>query len=166
LKTFIVRIYRYKKNKKPALVGTAEEVGRKAKQAFTNIDELWEILKSVKLKARKLKYGDERRNEIRIERKLPCVFNSQKHGLKATITNYSKHGMCIKIDKRIALLSKELFQLISDNFRIKVHAVWSESNSGPSRTMSGFKVVDGQLNLNDIKKSKNIVIKEISKIVH
>ena len=46
LATFIVRLYRFQKNKPRALLGVVEEVGRKGKKAFTNYDELWGILNS------------------------------------------------------------------------------------------------------------------------
>ena len=45
---YIVRIYRSKKNSPQNLVGVIEEVGIRGKKAFTNYDELWEILKSPK----------------------------------------------------------------------------------------------------------------------
>jgi hypothetical protein len=44
LANYIVRIYRFNKNKPGHLVGVVEEVGLKGKKAFTNYDELWEIL--------------------------------------------------------------------------------------------------------------------------
>jgi hypothetical protein len=43
---YIVRIYRFKKDDPRGLVGVVEEVGIKGKRAFTNYDELWEILNS------------------------------------------------------------------------------------------------------------------------
>jgi len=48
---YVVRIYRFDENNPRHLVGVVEEVGIKGKKAFTNYDELWEILnitKSVK----------------------------------------------------------------------------------------------------------------------
>jgi len=44
--SYIIHIYRFKKNNPRALVGVVEEVGAKGKKAFTNYDELWEILSS------------------------------------------------------------------------------------------------------------------------
>jgi hypothetical protein len=44
LATYIVRLYRFQKNKPRSLMGVVEEVGAKGKKAFTNYDELWEIL--------------------------------------------------------------------------------------------------------------------------
>jgi len=46
--SYIVRIYRFQKNKPHALLGVVEEVGKTGKKAFTHYDELWEILNSAK----------------------------------------------------------------------------------------------------------------------
>jgi hypothetical protein len=46
VKTYILRIYRYKKGKPHNLVGLVEEVGAKGSRGFTNFEELWEILNS------------------------------------------------------------------------------------------------------------------------
>ena len=45
---YVVRIYRFKKNNPRTLIGVVEEVGVKEKRAFTNYDELWDILLSSK----------------------------------------------------------------------------------------------------------------------
>jgi hypothetical protein len=52
---YIIRIYRYEKNKPQSLVGVVEEVGKKGKKAFNTYDELWEILNSAKKKESKTK---------------------------------------------------------------------------------------------------------------
>jgi hypothetical protein len=44
--SYIIHIYRFKKNNPRALVGLVEEIGTKEKKAFTNYDEFWEILSS------------------------------------------------------------------------------------------------------------------------
>jgi len=49
---FVVRIYRYDKKNPRHLVGVVEEVGVKGKKAFSNYDELWDILISSKSKKR------------------------------------------------------------------------------------------------------------------
>lgn len=46
--SYIVRIYRFRRNKPHALLGVVEEVGKKGMKAFTHYDELWEILNSAK----------------------------------------------------------------------------------------------------------------------
>jgi hypothetical protein len=60
LANYIVRIYRLDKKSPRHLVGVVEEVGVKGKKAFTNYDELWEILISSKSTAQK-----QRRKEVK-----------------------------------------------------------------------------------------------------
>ncbi len=43
----LIHIYRFNKNKPKTLVGVVEEIETKEKKAFTNYDELWEILNSL-----------------------------------------------------------------------------------------------------------------------
>ncbi len=43
-KNYIIRIYRCEKNNPRNLVGMVEEVGVEERRAFTNLDELWNIL--------------------------------------------------------------------------------------------------------------------------
>jgi len=45
---YIIRIYRFEKDKPRSIVGLIEEVGKKGKKAFNTYDELWEILNSPK----------------------------------------------------------------------------------------------------------------------
>lgn len=42
--SFVVRIYRYEQDKGDRLLGTVERVGKDSKEAFTCVDELWQIL--------------------------------------------------------------------------------------------------------------------------
>jgi hypothetical protein len=44
--SYIVRIYRLDKKRHGGVVGVVETVGKELKTAFTNLDELWNILKS------------------------------------------------------------------------------------------------------------------------
>jgi hypothetical protein len=62
---YVVRIYRFDKNNPRNLVGVVEEVGVKGKKAFTNYDELWEILISSKSITQKQKG-----NEVTISKKV------------------------------------------------------------------------------------------------
>jgi len=57
----IVRIYRFEKDKPKSLVGVVEEVGVEGKKAFTNYDELWDILISSKSISQKQK---QKRKEV------------------------------------------------------------------------------------------------------
>ncbi len=44
MNNYILRIYRLSRKKPHSLVGLVEQVGVKEKKAFTNVQELWEIL--------------------------------------------------------------------------------------------------------------------------
>jgi hypothetical protein len=46
VKSYILRIYRFDPKSPNCLVGLAEEVGVEDKKAFTNLHELWDILRS------------------------------------------------------------------------------------------------------------------------
>lgn len=48
LNTYIVRVYRRRNGIPHGLVGVVEEVGKKEKRAFSNLDDLWDILKCQK----------------------------------------------------------------------------------------------------------------------
>jgi hypothetical protein len=58
---YIVRIYRFEKDKPKSLVGVVEEVGVEGKKAFTNYDDLWDILISSKSISQKQK---QKRKEV------------------------------------------------------------------------------------------------------
>jgi len=55
---YVVRIYRFDMNNPRHLVGVVEEVGIKGKKAFTNYDELWDILNSPKRTKARRKRGE------------------------------------------------------------------------------------------------------------
>ena len=44
LESYIIRIYRAEINNPRNIIGVVEEVGAEEKRAFTNIEELWNIL--------------------------------------------------------------------------------------------------------------------------
>ena len=46
MKDYLIKIHRRKKNDPRRLVGVVEEVGVEGNKAFSNLDELWEILNS------------------------------------------------------------------------------------------------------------------------
>jgi len=58
LATYIVRIYRSKKGKPRGIVGVVEQIGVKGREAFTDCDELWEIIgpsKKIRLTSKETK---------------------------------------------------------------------------------------------------------------
>jgi len=54
LDSYVVRVYRREKDNPRLLVGTVEKVGKRGKSAFTNMDELWEIVDEGAGKAKRL----------------------------------------------------------------------------------------------------------------
>ncbi len=67
--SYIVRIYRFKKNNPRHLVGIVEEVGVDGRRAFSNLEELWELLNTSE----------------------KC-FQKRQRGGKAAVLSTSKHG--------------------------------------------------------------------------
>ncbi len=65
MENFIVRIYRYERDKPNKLMGIVEKVGEEGKKAFTHIDELWEILNRSRPVSKHGEIGKERRAQIR-----------------------------------------------------------------------------------------------------
>ncbi len=157
MKKYIVSIYRHKPDKPESIVGIAEEVGVKGKMAFTNLDELWEILNPVKdeLKQSKRrevpftrKYGIEKRNEVRIKKEIPFVFMYKKRNLDASTMNYSRNGLGIKIHEKVNLPVGDIMNLQLKDSSAKAEVIWVDKKSDPPVTMAGFKIVEGRLNLN------------------
>jgi hypothetical protein len=55
MENYIVRIYKRKKDDPYAYVGVVEEAGMKGKKAFTNVEELYEILRPKKKDRQKVR---------------------------------------------------------------------------------------------------------------
>jgi len=162
LESFIVRIYRHEKKKPRSLVGVVERVGVEEKKAFTNLDELWEILSSIKKEPRQSGkseihfsrvYENEKRNEVRIKKEIPFVLIFHKKNLNACTVNYSKHGLGVKIYKKVALPVGDVVDLQPRNSNVKAEVRWVDHKSHPSATVAGFQIVDGTLNLKELKKA-------------
>jgi hypothetical protein len=58
---YIIRIYRREKDNPRKLVGVVEEVGVQGKKAFTDLDDLWEILNSPEGDVKRQKKDGERK---------------------------------------------------------------------------------------------------------
>jgi hypothetical protein len=161
LKSFVVRIYRFKKKKPRMLVGVVEEVGVKGRKAFTNLDELWEIFTTVENNAKKLRRGEipERRNERRIKKEIPFVFIFGKRNLDASTMNYSENGLGIKIFKKFALPVGDTVNLKIKDSAAKAEVMWVKKEIDPPVTMAGLKIVDGALNLKGVRKNTSFIMR-------
>jgi hypothetical protein len=67
METYIVRIYRREEDSPRILVGVVEEVGVEGNKAFTNSDELLDILNSKEKELLKSKRGRQRGCDERID---------------------------------------------------------------------------------------------------
>lgn len=60
--SYIIRIYRYEKDRPQRLVGTVEKAGEEGKKAFTHVEELYTILSNAdRLLKKRKKKDDEKR---------------------------------------------------------------------------------------------------------
>jgi hypothetical protein len=162
LESFIVRIYRHEKKKPRGLVGVVEQVGVEEKKAFTNLDELWSILSSIKKEPRQSGkseihvnsiYESEKRNEVRIKKEIPFIFIYKKHNFNASTVDFSRNGLGVKIFEKTPLRVGDVSHLHIKDSKAKAQVKWVDKKSDPSMTMAGFKVVDGRLNLKGVKKA-------------
>jgi len=157
LKKYIVSIYRGEKDKPRSLVGVVEKVGVKGRMAFTNLDELWEILNNAKNEMKQskkseapfdIKYGIERRDEVRIKKEVPFVFIYKKRNLDASTINYSRNGLGVKIYEKVSLPVGDILNLQLKDFSAKAEIIWVDKKSDPPITMAGFRIVEGGMDLN------------------
>ena len=156
MKKFIVSIYRCEPNNPRSIVGVAEEVGVEGKRAFTNFDELWEILNPEKDAPGQSirrgihftgKYGNEKRNEVRIRKEIPFGFTYREHNINASTIDFSKKGLGIKIFDEIPMPVGDIVNLKVRDSSAKAEVRWVNKESAPSVTMAGFQIVDGTLNI-------------------
>jgi hypothetical protein len=165
VESFIVRIYRGEKDNPRSFVGIVEEVGVEEKKAFTNLDELWKILNSIKHELTKpatrilLKKEDENRREVRTSKEIPFPFIFNKRKLKAETVNISNHGLSIRINENISLQAGNIVSLQTNDKSQKATLMWVDSHSHPSVTMAGFHLTDGKLNLKGVRKNIHLVMR-------
>jgi hypothetical protein len=165
MESYIVRIYRGEKNNPRSFVGIVEEVGVEEKKAFTNIDELWNILISIKHELTKpatrilLKKENDSRKELRTNKEIPFSFIYNKRKLKAETVNISKHGLSIRINEKISLPVGNIVDLQTNDKSEKAKLIWVDGHSHPSATIAGFHFMDGKLNLQAVKKNTHLVMR-------
>ena len=169
LDSFIIRIYRCKKDKSKSLVGVAEKVGNKEPLAFTSLYELWGILTSSRkrlMQPKKIRvsttgwYKTERRNEIRLKKEIPLVFIFNKRKCNGNTVNCSKNGLGLKIHKEIELPVGNVISLRAKDCCAKAQVVWIDGKSHPAATIAGFRIVEGSLNLKGARKDTKLMMKD------
>ena len=163
MESYIIRIYRGDHKHPRDLVGVVEEVGVKEKKAFTNLEELYDILKSIKNKPGHSKqsnifpsrrYETEKRNELRLVKKIPCTLNFGKKRMRAEIFNCSKNGIGLRISDRFQLPVGDTLRLRVKDSDLKAQVKWIDHKSDSSMTCAGFEIVDGKLNMRGTKERR------------
>ena len=77
--SYVVRVYRQEKDNPRMLVGTIEKVGKRGRAAFTNMDELWEIVdEGAGSSGKKAKVKEEREREMLAKGRRPERANAHK----------------------------------------------------------------------------------------
>jgi len=160
VESYIVHIYRGDHRHSRNLVGIVEEVGVKEKKAFTNLDEFWDILKSIKNKPGHPKqnniflsnhYETEKRNEVRKTREVPCILICNNRKMKAETVNCSKNGIAIKISDKIKLPVGDTLKFKVKDNTLKGKIKWVDYKSDSSMTCAGLEIIDGKLNMRGMK---------------
>lgn len=168
MESYIVRIYRGDKKNPRSLIGIVEEVGIDEKRAFTNLDELWAILQSIKnwpeqsTKSSRnpfvKKFLTEKRDEVRTIKAIPFAFITNENKFNARTVDICKNGLCIEIPKKIPLAIGDISQLKVKDSNMKAQVRWVDHKSDPSVTRAGFKIMDGKLNLRNMNRGTYLVI--------
>jgi predicted ABC-class ATPase len=160
VESYIIRIYRGDHKHPRDIVGIVEEVGVKEKKAFTNLDELYDILKFIKEKPGQQKkkkiflsdhYEAERRNEVRKSKEIPCTLICNKKNVKAESVNCSKQGIAIRVADKIPLPVGDTLKFRMKNCDMKAQVKWVDHKSDPSITLAGLEIIDGTLDMRGMK---------------
>ena len=61
--------------------------------------------------------------------------------------NISSDGICVKIFGRIALATGEILDLYVKDSYVKAQVVWASDSADTSVTVTGLKLLQGQLSL-------------------
>ena len=160
MESYIIRIYRGDHKHPRDLVGIVEEVGVKEKKAFTNLNELWDILRSIKAKPGQPKQNNiflsnnfeiEKRNEVRKTKEVPCILICNKKSVKAETVNCSKNGIAIKISDNIKLPVGNTLKFKMKDNTLKGKVKWVDYKSDSSMTCAGLEIIDGKLDMRGMK---------------
>jgi hypothetical protein len=163
VESYIIRIYRGGHKHPRNLVGIVEEVGVKEKKAFTTLDELYDILKSIKDKPGQRKqnniflsnhYETEKRSEIRFNKEIPCTLICNRKHVKAEAMNCSKKGLGIRTADKIPLPVGDTLKFIVKDTDLKAQVKWVDYKSEPSMTFAGFEIIGGKLDMRGMRERR------------
>lgn len=156
MESYIIRIYRGDHKHPRDLVGIVEEVGGKEKKAFTNLDELWDILKSIKNNPGQPKlnniflsnhYETEKRNEVRLSQEMPCTLICNNKKMKAETVNCSENGVAVKISDSVPFLIGDTLKFRMKKNDVKAQVKWVDCKADSAVTLAGLEMMNGKLDI-------------------
>jgi hypothetical protein len=131
----MVRVYRDGMSERRKLVGIVEEVGFKGNRAFTNLEELWDILnrghhKDTKRNNKSLKLSPESRKKIREDIAFFTDYSEDSSAgevrCNGVITNMSKSGICLLTPKALNKGEHILIKCKTNSPKRKALVRWSK----------------------------------------
>lgn len=92
------------------------------------------------------KYGLEKRNNYRFEKKIPIiVLNGKKY--KAYSINLSETGIGIELPKKITIKKGDLINILIGPSIVKTKVIWISKDSEEKSLFAGLKMVDKTLTM-------------------
>jgi hypothetical protein len=146
----MVRVYREGLSDRRKLVGIVEEVGIKGNRAFTNFDELWDILnqghqKDTNRNNKSWKPSTESRNNIRKDMAFFTGYAVDSSAGQITcsgvITNISKSGICLLTPKALNKGEHILIKCKTNSPERKALVRWSKQYKD-SHCRVGLEIVN------------------------
>lgn len=165
MESYIIRIYRGERDSPRSFVGILEEVDSEEKKAFANLEELWNILNSIKISPPhqsnviRLKSEKDKRMKSRTKREIPFVFIHNRRRIDGCVLDYSQSGLSLQINQRIDLSVGSLVRMQVKNSKAQAEVRWAYQTSVPSRTVAGFAVVAGKCQLDSTTRDTDLTIR-------
>ncbi len=93
------------------------------------------------------KYGLEKRNKKRNKKAFPFTFKHNGYLCDASIIDFSRDGVGIKIFDNISISRGEVIDLNVNHLFAKAQIRWTYNNPELNITLAGCKILNGNLNL-------------------
>jgi hypothetical protein len=158
MESYIVRIYRGERDNPRSFVGIVEEVDSQRRTAFTNLEELWDILNAIKSDSQhprtnvRFTTEQEKRCEERAAKGIPCTFLFDKCPCKASIVNMSEYGFGIRTHDKLPIKLGNMMKFKMKDSSAVAQMMWMNETLKPSAITAGFKLMEGSLTVKPGKK--------------
>jgi len=92
------------------------------------------------------KYGTEKRDEGRINKEIPFILPYKGQNLEASIINFSKEGLSIKISGKTSFPVGDIMEFSIGNSLVKAEILWFFNTPEIPMVVTGLKILEGSLN--------------------